>query len=93
MSTHELDRNLNEDEIRQFLAERKVRDVAHFYRTLTVPNGERKHLGWLQKEASDQYAVYGGSYEGGLVDTDATVELLQTLAPGRYVYEGSETEL
>lgn len=90
---HELNRTLDKDEIQQFLTERQTGEAVHFYRTLRAPGGKLDYLGWLKKEGSDQYAVYGGRYEGGSVDTAATVELLQTLAPGGYVYEGRKTEL
>lgn len=91
---HELNKALDKDEIQQFLAERQIGEVAHLYRSLSAPGGGGpKHLGWIQKESEDHYAVYGGRYDGGSVDTAAAVEFINDLAPGGYVYEGRKTEL
>lgn len=90
---HIIDRKLNADQTRRFLAEREVGNVAHFYRNLRTKGHNPQHLGWIRKEGSDRYAVYGGSYEGGSADTDTAVEILQRLAPFYYEYEGPKTEL
>ncbi len=90
---HRLYGPLNEEDLRQFLAEREVGNVVRFYRSLRVPGGEPGQLGSLRKEAPDAYAVKAGVYDEGAADTEATVRMLSDIAPSRFDYEGPETRL
>ena len=85
---------LNEEDLRQFLAEREVGNVVRFYRSLRAPGGgEPKRLGSLRKESLDSYTVEAGVYNEGAADTEATVRILEDIAPSRFDYEGPETRL
>lgn len=97
---HAINRHLNEQEIRQLLEERQEDNVVNLYRNMTTPGNSPRLLAWIKKEHNpspdvlkDTFAVDGGSYDGGSVDIDETIEFVNSIGSSSYRYTGPKSEL